>query len=163
MSDHDAALAIGIRVPSCKYIHSPADDGSGEFTLWLLDQRSRSWASVDHVPGAAAWEVAQFGSRDLWSEVEAAYHGWGAQGGPDASAWTFHITANGQEMQIRRTDPVRSGRAGCARQPWAGAFGSTMVSTTARFGRSGCNLGHATRFRFAGWPTQMFRRAAWSS
>ena len=98
VSDDDAALAVGIRVPSCKYIYSPAGDGSGEFTLWLIDQRSRSWASVDHTPGAAEWHVDQFGPRDLWSEVEAAYRRWCAAGQPRAEGWTFHVTADGQDI-----------------------------------------------------------------
>lgn len=103
VSSHDPAHAVGLRVPRCKYIYSPADDDSGEFTLWLLDQGSRSWASVDHAIGATSWEVAQFGPRDLWTEVEATYHWWTARGRPGATDWTFRVTADGQRTRVRPT------------------------------------------------------------
>ena len=100
IGDHDAATAIGIRVPRCKHLHSPASDDSGEFTLWLLDQTSRSWASVDYSPGGRAYEVNQIGPRSLWNEVENAYHWWGRLGRPSAGQWIFTITPRGQTIAL---------------------------------------------------------------
>lgn len=50
--DHyHAALAIGLLVPNCEYRYCRAADDSGEYTVWFLDTRSRSWASIDYTPG----------------------------------------------------------------------------------------------------------------
>ena len=100
IGNHDAATAIGIRVPLCKYLCSPASDGSGEFTLWLLDQTSRSWASVDYVPDDSTYEVNQIGPRNLWNEVEDAYRWWCRAGRPSAEQWNFTITPCGQSISL---------------------------------------------------------------
>lgn len=98
--DHDAALVVGLRVPRCKHLYSAAQDGSGESTLWLLDQHSRSWASVDHSPDDADCEVAQFGTRSLWDEVEEAHRWWIAAGRPAARDWVVEVTADGQRVRV---------------------------------------------------------------
>lgn len=100
VSDHDAATAIGIRVPRCKYLYSPASDDSGEFTLWLIDQVSRSWASIDYVPVGDHYEVNQLGPRNLWDEVEEGYRWWQRAGGPAFDQWQFTVTARGQLISL---------------------------------------------------------------
>jgi protein-L-isoaspartate(D-aspartate) O-methyltransferase len=106
INDHDAATTIGLRVPCCKAIYSSASDGSGEFTLWLIDQNSRSWASVDYTPEVSTYEVNQLGLRNLWDEVEAAYSWWHEHGQPSGSDWQFTISPIGQRVKINRSKPL---------------------------------------------------------
>lgn len=98
VNNHDAATTIGLRVPRCKAIYSSASDDSGEVTLWLIDQSSRSWASVDYTPNDSTYEVNQLGPRNLWDEVEAAYTWWHRQGQPSASDYQFTISPDGQRV-----------------------------------------------------------------
>jgi len=98
--DRDASFAIGLRVPSCKNIYAPAHDGSGEYTVWFLDQVSRSWASIDYAPGADTYQVRQRGPRHLWDEVAAAYHCWTDAGSPKAEQWRFTVTSQGQHVEF---------------------------------------------------------------
>jgi hypothetical protein len=49
--DAGAEFAIGVRVPDCQPRLRYAADGSGQFTLWLLDPPGDSWARVDYEPG----------------------------------------------------------------------------------------------------------------
>lgn len=60
-----AAFAVGVRVPDCQWLSFADPDGSGEYTLWLLDAVSRSWASVDYEPDADRYRVEQAGARRL--------------------------------------------------------------------------------------------------
>jgi len=106
IGEQSAAVAIGLQVPNCKTVYSPAGDGSGEYTLWLLDQVSRSWASVDYQPGATAHRVDQLGPRLLWNEVDAAYRRWREVGSPGTGQWHFTITPDGQRVAL-----AESGRA----------------------------------------------------
>lgn len=68
--DEHAEFAVGVQVPGCQHAAFFADDGSGEFTLWLID--GASWASVDYEPDSTECPVDQYGPRRLWDEVEAA-------------------------------------------------------------------------------------------
>lgn len=60
----------------------PDDDGS--IVCWLLENGpdAESWAAVDYEPGAARFEVEQYGPRRLWDEAEAAHLGWLRAGRP---------------------------------------------------------------------------------
>jgi hypothetical protein len=102
--DHDAATAIGIRVPHCQHHYIPADpqDGRPEGALWLLDPWSGSWAVLHHDPDewSDAYRVEYFGPRNLWAEVEAAYRWWDTAGKPPADRWQFTITAHGQHIEL---------------------------------------------------------------
>lgn len=99
---YDVCVAIGLRVPRCRYLYQPADDGSDEAILWLLDPWSRSWASLHHVPDvpSEAYTVRQLGPRRLWDEVEAAYRWWCGAGSPTAAAWRFTVTPDGQHVEL---------------------------------------------------------------
>lgn len=98
--DYHTALTIGLLVPECQYRYCHAHDDSGEYTVWFLDPRSRSWASIDYTPDADTYEVNQLGPRRLWSEVEAAYTWWLDAGSPPADHWLFTITPHGQQVQL---------------------------------------------------------------
>ncbi|MGH3943277.1 MAG: methyltransferase domain-containing protein [Pseudonocardiaceae bacterium] len=98
--DYHAALALGLLVPDCEFRRCRATDDSGEYTVWLLDHVSRSWASVDYAPGISTFEVNQLGSRHLWDEIEAAYIHWVHTGSPTAEKWRFTITPNGQYIDL---------------------------------------------------------------
>jgi protein-L-isoaspartate(D-aspartate) O-methyltransferase len=100
IDDYDAALAIGLLVPGCDYRLCRASDESGECTVWFLDHKSRSWASVDYAPDLSTFEVNQLGSRRLWDEVESAYSRWVQAGSPTAERWRFTITPHGQHVDL---------------------------------------------------------------
>lgn len=109
---YDVCIAIGILVPRCKYLYWPASweparvkpglCNPGEGVLWFLDPWSRSWASLHHQPDVAAdsYRVCQFGPRNLWAEVEAAYRWWAAAGEPTADRWNFVVTQQRQRIGL---------------------------------------------------------------
>ena len=99
---YDVCIAIGIRVPRCKFRYQPAAENNQEGVLWFLDPWSRSWASLHHVPAVASadYRVRQLGSRNLWDEVEAAYRWWVESGEPTAEHWRFVVSAQGQRVDL---------------------------------------------------------------
>ncbi|MBW1603421.1 methyltransferase domain-containing protein [Streptomyces sp. JJ66] len=101
--DEDAAFTAGVLVPGCRYSvgHSPDD---GEFTLWLGDPNTSSWASGDYVPGGGEFEVQQHGPRMLWDEIERA-HGWWVQAGsPARTRYGLTVTPGGQRVWLDTPD-----------------------------------------------------------
>ncbi|MEE1798196.1 methyltransferase domain-containing protein [Streptomyces sp. JV176] len=96
--DEDAAFTAGLLVPDCRFSvgHGPG----GEFTLWLADHSTGSWASVDHVPGADTHPLHQHGPRALWSEVEAAYAWWQRAGSPVRTRYGLTVTPAGQRLWL---------------------------------------------------------------
>lgn len=100
VGDYAASLAIGVRVTGCKNIVVPADDDSGAYTVWFIDQPSRSWASIEHRPGADTHAVRQLGPRRLWDEIEAAYRWWAGAGRPGPQHWRVTVTPEGQEVGL---------------------------------------------------------------
>ncbi|MGH3798904.1 MAG: methyltransferase domain-containing protein [Pseudonocardiaceae bacterium] len=104
--DYHAALTIGLLVPNCEYRYCRAADDSGEYTVWFLDPRSRSWASIDYIPGTNAYEVNQLGPRHLWDEVEAAYTWWVQADSPTSEQWHFTVTPQGQHIDLAGTQPM---------------------------------------------------------
>jgi protein-L-isoaspartate(D-aspartate) O-methyltransferase len=93
----DADFAIGTRVPDVSWHRFDAADGSGEFTIWLLDVtgEGRSWASVDH-EHRATHTVEQHGPRRLWDEVEAAHRWWTSNGRPGLTRFGLTVTPDEQ-------------------------------------------------------------------
>jgi len=100
-ANRDAATAIGLRVPNCQYTYSPQSSEAG--TLWLVDQWSGSWATVD-LTADPPYEVRQGGDRKLWDEVDAAYRWWLDVGKPAVGVWRFTITPSGQRVEL--TEPL---------------------------------------------------------
>lgn len=74
---------------------APEPDGSAVY--WLLDdgEGATSWAAVDYRPGAARFDVEQYGPRRLWDEAEAAYVDWLRAGRPGPDRLGLTVTANG--------------------------------------------------------------------
>ncbi len=95
--DVHAATAIGLRVPQCESLYHPDSPETG--TLYLIDQWSRSWATL-HVTPEPPYEVRQSGERKLWDEVQAAYQWWLDRGQPTAGAWRFTIGPDGQRIDL---------------------------------------------------------------
>jgi len=100
-SDYDASLAIGMNVPNCTNIDHPADNASDHAArLWFLDPTTDSWANLVHRPGAGDYPVHQSGPRNLWDEIDTAYHWWHDAGRPDAARWRITITPQGQHVTL---------------------------------------------------------------
>ncbi|MYS86663.1 methyltransferase domain-containing protein [Embleya scabrispora] len=100
VDDRDATFCTGLFAPGVRRsIGRPPDatrEGGGEFTLWLVDAQSRSWACVDHTPGGTVFESAVHGPRPILAEVEAALAWWGAHGRPERTRFGLTATASGQ-------------------------------------------------------------------
>ena len=98
--DLHARFAVGLRVRDAWPLLCPADDGSDEATYWLFDDARSSWATVEYVPGRAAYETEQHGPRRLWDEVEGAYRSWTAEGSPARGRYRITVTADGQTVSL---------------------------------------------------------------
>ncbi|MGH3842101.1 MAG: methyltransferase domain-containing protein [Pseudonocardiaceae bacterium] len=102
--DYDASLAIGMKVPHCAPIHVSAQhypDRCARF--WFADPANHSWANVVDLPDAPPYPVHQSGPRDLWDEIEAAYHWWLGAGCPGPQRWRITITPEGQQADLTQT------------------------------------------------------------
>lgn len=98
--DPDALFYIGLALPDAWHLPVPADDDSGELTLWILADDQASWASADYAPGSASYAVVQYGPRRLWDEAEAAYRAWEALGRPSRDRAGLSVTADGQRVWL---------------------------------------------------------------
>ncbi|MGH3982969.1 MAG: hypothetical protein ACRDST_09890 [Pseudonocardiaceae bacterium] len=101
--DYDAQLAISLRVPRCDFAYVPYNPKFGEGVVWLVDKWSCSWASHTHHTADVSddeFEVLQFGPRQLWDEVEAAYRWWADAGSPAVHRWRFTVAPDGQRVEL---------------------------------------------------------------
>ncbi|WP_331767875.1 methyltransferase domain-containing protein [Embleya sp. NBC_00896] len=99
VDDRDAAFCTGLFVPGVRRsIGRPPDAtrDDGEFTLWLVDARTQSWACVDRTPGATVFETAAHGPRPILTQVEAALAWWNAHGRPERTRFGLTATADAQ-------------------------------------------------------------------
>ncbi|WP_405613985.1 methyltransferase domain-containing protein [Streptomyces sp. NBC_01508] len=96
--DENAAFTAGVLVPDCRYTVGHGPDG--EFTVWLADRTTGSWACVDYVPGATEYAGHQHGPRRLWSEVESAYGRWQNAGSPERTRYGLTVTPTGQHLWL---------------------------------------------------------------
>ncbi|MDL4775866.1 methyltransferase domain-containing protein [Actinomadura xylanilytica] len=101
---YGADIAIGTLVPGVEKRMCAADDDSGEWTLWLLEPGSGSWASVDYEPGRAAFTVEQWGDRHLWHEAAAAYLQWVDWGSPSQDRFGMTVASEGQTIWLDSPD-----------------------------------------------------------
>jgi hypothetical protein len=99
-SDYDASLAIGMRVPNCTTIYVPADGDLDHARLWFVDPTTDSWANLVHQPDIRTYPVHQSGPRNLWDEIETAYHWWHNAGRPGPQRWWITITPKGQQVTL---------------------------------------------------------------
>jgi hypothetical protein len=103
MGEYDASLAIGLKVPRCKTIVEP-HGSENDYTLWLIDPWSGSWAGLRHGPGAETFEVRQFGPRNLWDEVAAAYRWWERLDKPGRDRWGVTVSQDAQRIWLDSPD-----------------------------------------------------------
>ncbi|MFF5265470.1 methyltransferase domain-containing protein [Actinomadura viridis] len=105
-----ADLVIGAMLPGVELHLVRAGDGSGEWTLWLLEKGTPggSWASVDYVPGASRYDVEQYGPRGLWDAAEDAYLRWLSWGRPGRDRFGLTVTSEGEHLWLDRPDNVIS-------------------------------------------------------
>lgn len=99
--DENAAFTTGALVPNSRYTVGHGPDG--EFTVWLADHTTGSWACVDYVPGATErdeYDCRQHGPRRLWSEVETAYAWWRNAGSPERTRYGLTVTPTGQRLWL---------------------------------------------------------------
>ncbi|WP_308341129.1 hypothetical protein [Streptomyces sp. JJ36] len=94
----DAAFALGLLVPGARY--SVGHGSGGEFTLWLADAATGSWASVDFAPHEAQFDVEQHGPRMLWREVEAAHKWWVRAGRPERTRFGVTVEPGGSRVWL---------------------------------------------------------------
>lgn len=104
LGDFDASLAIGIKVPDCSVITVPDAEAEMTGTVWFVDPVTDSWANLHYQPDIPTFPIHQSGPRNLWDEVEAAYHWWQQAGRPSADCWLITITPEGQQVTL--TEPV---------------------------------------------------------
>lgn len=102
LDDLDAAFAVGLLVPGMRRTvgtpESPAT--AGEFTLWLVDEDSGSWACVDYTPGRDVFDAARHGPRDLLSATEQALAWWVAAGRPARTRFGLTADTDGQRAWL---------------------------------------------------------------
>ncbi|MFF4948669.1 methyltransferase domain-containing protein [Streptomyces chattanoogensis] len=99
----DAEFAISLTVTDAWCTLREADDGSDEATYWILADDRKSWATVEYVPGREDYEVDQYGPRNLWDEVEAAWHHWDAAGRPGRDRFGLTVDGDGQRVWLDET------------------------------------------------------------
>jgi len=97
--NRDTAVAIGQRVSGVHRVWRPAGEDTG--CLWFYAPAERSIATLDMLHDGRL-EVEQTGDRQLFDEVEAAYHWWLAQGEPTIRDWTITIRRDGQRLELRK-------------------------------------------------------------
>jgi hypothetical protein len=142
--DYDASLAIGMKVPHCTPIYVSADHYPDYARLWFVDPTTNSWANLVHQPDTRTYPVHQSCPRNLWDEIETAYHWWCAAGRPGPQQWRITIifpkasSSPSLSPPPRRQEPrpnpaataqgkrcvsVNAPIGGCKAQPWSGAHG----------------------------------------
>jgi hypothetical protein len=96
----NAAFAVSCSVTDAWGLLCDAEDGSDEATLWILADDKRSWGAAEYVPGQTEYEVAQYGPRALWDEIEDAYRAWQAAGEPSRDRYGLTIDKDGQHVWL---------------------------------------------------------------
>jgi methyltransferase of ATP-grasp peptide maturase system len=105
--DYNASLAIGMKVPNCTPIYVSADQYPDYARLWFVDPSTDSWANLVHQPNTRTFPIHQSGPRNLWDEIEAAYHWWCGAGHPGPDRWRITITPEGQQVTLQASTPTR--------------------------------------------------------
>ncbi|MFF2526115.1 methyltransferase domain-containing protein [Streptomyces liangshanensis] len=86
------ALYAGARLPGVTMTHAGAGT---DVTVWLQDATGSAAVAAT---GELVW---QYGERDLWAEVEAAYAEYVALGRPDGDSFGLTVTPAGEEVWLR--------------------------------------------------------------
>lgn len=137
LGDDDMAFTAGVLVPDTRYSVGHGPDG--EFTLWIADAASGSWASVDYVPGDTEFELQQYGPRALWDEVGTAYAWWHTAGSPARTRYGLTVGPGPTRVWLDHPHQHVTTRAG--------GRGSAGTRGGVRRGRSGgvCPVGRCSR------------------
>ncbi len=91
LHDDDAGLWLALQVPEVTWLGFTPDGGTDQVWLFAPDG---SWAMVED----ATVHVEQYGPRNLWDEVEAAYDRWGATGQPRRDRLGLTVTGTGEHQ-----------------------------------------------------------------
>lgn len=102
LGDDDAAFTAGVMVPRCR--HTVGHGPDGEWTLWLADATTGSWACLDYTPDATDYEVQQHGPRHLWTEIETAHTWWQSAGAPRRTRYGVTTTHHSRTVWLDRPD-----------------------------------------------------------
>jgi methyltransferase of ATP-grasp peptide maturase system len=108
--DYDASLAIGMTVPGCSVITVPDPTAELTGTLWFIDPTTDSWANLHYQPNTRTYPIHQSGPRNLWDEIETAYHWWRDAGRPGPQQWRITITPEGQQVTLHASSPAGAAR-----------------------------------------------------
>lgn len=102
VGDFDASFAIGLRVPGMKDLLVFDDDvpGNPDYTVYLMDPGSGSWASWRVLSGHREFGVRQHGPRRLFEELAGAYAWWREAGRPEHSRFGVTVTREGQRVWL---------------------------------------------------------------
>ncbi|MCK9872155.1 methyltransferase domain-containing protein [Nocardiopsis dassonvillei] len=102
VGDFDASFAIGLRVPGMKDLLVFDDDvpGNPDYTVYLMDPGSDSWASWRVRSGYREFRVRQHGPRHLFEELAGAYAWWQEAGRPEHSRFGVTVTRQGQRVWL---------------------------------------------------------------
>ncbi|MGH3795502.1 MAG: methyltransferase domain-containing protein [Pseudonocardiaceae bacterium] len=101
--DHDASLAIGMKVPGCSVSTVPDPTTELTGTLWFTDPDTDSWANLHYQPDTPTYPIHQSGPRNLWDEIECAYHWWHDAGRPGPDRWRITLTPQGEHITLTET------------------------------------------------------------
>ncbi|WP_241192371.1 methyltransferase domain-containing protein [Streptomyces sp. ADI96-02] len=99
----DPAFFIGLSITDAWFRWCAADDGSEEATLWFFSDDGTSWATVEYLPNADAYEVEQYGPRALWNEVRDAFLRWRELGKPKRARFGLSVDGDGQRVWLDDT------------------------------------------------------------
>ncbi|MFG1977042.1 methyltransferase domain-containing protein [Nonomuraea fuscirosea] len=76
------------------------DDDTWGYVCRLYDLAGSSWAICHGTPTETEADVAQFGERNLWEELETAYYSWIRQGQPDRTKFGMMVTPDSQYVWL---------------------------------------------------------------
>jgi hypothetical protein len=89
-----------MKVPGCSVITVPHPGAELTGTLWFVDPDTGSWANLHYQPDTDIYPVDQSGPRNLWDEIDTAYHWWEDAGCPGPDRWRITLTPDGQQVTL---------------------------------------------------------------
>jgi protein-L-isoaspartate O-methyltransferase len=95
----DPRWALAVALPSVVYdVWERTEERRG--VAWLMDPRSRSWATVSPLDDDGLFAVRQIGPRRLWTEAEHALRWWRARGAPAVHEWVWTVGPREQGVTL---------------------------------------------------------------
>jgi protein-L-isoaspartate(D-aspartate) O-methyltransferase len=96
----DVRWAISTRITPCRWGHRPPTAKRPHHQLWFADNPTGSWAIAQYDHSGGPYRIRQHGSRQLWNEIDTAYHWWLNQGKPPLSQWQLTINSEQQTATL---------------------------------------------------------------